>query len=83
VINLRRDIHSLTEFKRRTAEFVKQVKATKAPLVLTVNGRAEVIVLDAESYQLLLDRAALTQVPMEDEKESSAGGRESLSALPF
>jgi PHD/YefM family antitoxin component YafN of YafNO toxin-antitoxin module len=31
-------------------------KETKKPLVLTVNGRAELVVQDAESYQLILER---------------------------
>lgn len=56
MIKLHRDIHSLTDFKRNTSEFVKQLKATGDPVVLTVNGRAELVVQDAESYQALLDR---------------------------
>jgi prevent-host-death family protein len=49
------DIRSLTEFKRHTAEFVEQLKQTGRPQVLTVNGRATVVVQDAEAYQQLLD----------------------------
>jgi prevent-host-death family protein len=56
MLHLSRDIHSLTDFKRNTSEFVKQMKETRAPVVLTVNGRAELVVQDAESYQALLDR---------------------------
>jgi len=56
MINLHRDIHSLTDFKRNTNDFVKQMKETKAPVVLTVNGKAELVVQDAESYQAMLDR---------------------------
>lgn len=55
MINLSRDIHSLTDFKRNTNDFVKQMKETRSPVVLTVNGKAELIVQDAESYQALLD----------------------------
>ncbi len=33
-----------------------RLKESKTPLVLTVNGRAELAVQDAESYQLILDR---------------------------
>ncbi len=54
------DIQSLTAFKRNTTEYVKKIKKTGNPLVLTVNGKAEIIVQDAESYQRmleLLDRA--------------------------
>jgi prevent-host-death family protein len=56
MIKLNRDIHSLTDFKRNTNDFVKQMKETKTPVVLTVNGKAELVVQDAESYQAMLDR---------------------------
>lgn len=55
-----RDIESLTTFKRNTNEYVKKIKKSGNPLVLTVNGKTELIVQDAESYQrmlMLLDRA--------------------------
>ncbi|MCA1592116.1 MAG: type II toxin-antitoxin system Phd/YefM family antitoxin [Acidobacteria bacterium] len=55
-----KDIESLTAFKRNTTEYVKKIKKSGTPLVLTVNGKAEIIVQDAKSYQRmleLLDRA--------------------------
>lgn len=61
MINLSRDIHSLTDFKRNTNQFVQQLKQTKHPLVLTVNGKAELVVQDAESYQKLLDAVELLE----------------------
>jgi prevent-host-death family protein len=54
-MKLKRDIQSLSTFKRDTAKLVRQMKRTKAPVVLTVNGKAELVVQDAESYQQLLD----------------------------
>jgi PHD/YefM family antitoxin component YafN of YafNO toxin-antitoxin module len=60
MLNLGRDIHSLSDFKRKTPEFIDQLEKTGEPLVLTINGRARLIVQDAESYQRmleLLDRA--------------------------
>ena len=51
-----REIRSVTEFQRNIKEYVGQLKEKKTPLVLTVNGRAELVVQDAESYQLMLDR---------------------------
>lgn len=49
------DIHSLTDFKRRTSEFVQELKRTGRPFVLTVNGRAQLIVQDATAYEQLFD----------------------------
>jgi prevent-host-death family protein len=51
-----KDIQSLTDFKRNTAEYVKKIKKSKNPLVLTVNGKAEIVVQDAEAYQVMLER---------------------------
>jgi prevent-host-death family protein len=56
MINVKRDIHSLTDFKRNTNDFIKQMKETKAPVVLTVNGKAELVVQDAASYQAMQER---------------------------
>ena len=50
-----RDIYSLTDFQRKTREHIERLKATGRPEVLTVNGRAEVVVQDAESYERLLE----------------------------
>ena len=54
-MKLTRDIHSLSTFKRDTAKLVRQLKKTGQPVVLTVNGKAELVVQDAESYQKLLE----------------------------
>lgn len=55
MINLERDIQSLSTFKRNTSELISQMKDTGSPVVLTVNGKAEVVVQDAAAYQRLLD----------------------------
>ena len=51
-----REVRSVTEFQRNIKEYVGRLKQKKTPLVLTINGRAEIVVQDAESYQVLLDR---------------------------
>ena len=45
------DIASLTDFKRNTSEAIRRLKTTGQPRILTVNGRAEVVVQDVASYQ--------------------------------
>jgi prevent-host-death family protein len=55
VIDLR-EVRSVTEFQRNIREYVGRLKRKKTPLVLTVNGRAELVVQDAESYQRMLNR---------------------------
>ena len=58
MLDITSDIQSLTTFRRRSGDFMKQLKKTKRPVVLTVKGKAAAIVQDAEAYQQLLDVAA-------------------------
>jgi hypothetical protein len=51
-----RQVHPLTDFLRNHKAHMARLKETMVPEVLTVNGRAEVVIQDAESYQDLLDR---------------------------
>lgn len=56
MLDLANDIRSLSDFKRNTVELLDRLRETGHPLVLTVNGRAELVVQDAAAYQALLDR---------------------------
>ena len=58
MLDITKDIQSLTTFRRRSGDFMKQLKKTKRPVVLTVKGKAQAVVQDAEAYQRLLDIAA-------------------------
>jgi prevent-host-death family protein len=55
MINLKDEINSLSNFKRKTSEFIEQLKETGKPIILTINGKAELVVQDAGSYQKLLE----------------------------
>jgi prevent-host-death family protein len=50
-MKLTRDIQSLSVFKRDSSKYLKQIKKTGQPIILTVNGKAAAVVLDPDSYQ--------------------------------
>ncbi len=56
MIDVNRDIQSMTTFKRNSAGLVKRMRKSGRPLVLTVKGKAEVVVMDAGAYQQLANR---------------------------
>ena len=58
MFNITEDIQPMTTFRRNPVEFIRHLKKTGRPIILTVNGKAEAIVQDAEAYQRLLDLAA-------------------------
>jgi PHD/YefM family antitoxin component YafN of YafNO toxin-antitoxin module len=55
------NIHSLSEFQRNTREHIRHLKKSGKPIVLTINGQAEVVVQSAEAYQKLLDDQELLE----------------------
>ena len=54
-LDIAEDIQSLSDFKRNSREFLERMRQTGNPVVLTINGKAEVVVQDAASYQKLLN----------------------------
>jgi prevent-host-death family protein len=72
MFNIAEDICSMTEFKRRTIHVVNRLRGTGRALVLTTNGKADVVIQDAASYQKLLDRLRAYENP-ENSRASAAG----------
>ncbi len=49
-----REVYSLSEFQRNAKKMITHAKETRRPMLLTVNGLAEVVVMDAVEYQALV-----------------------------
>jgi PHD/YefM family antitoxin component YafN of YafNO toxin-antitoxin module len=85
MIDLSQDIHSLSDFKRRTSAFMTRMKKSGHPVVLTINGKAELVVQDAAGYQRLLElaeRAEMMEFLRESRADIEAGRTEpALEAL--
>jgi len=62
MLDITTDIQSLTTFRRSSGDFMKHLKKSKRPIVLTVNGKAAAVVQDAAAYQRLLDIAAYADI---------------------
>jgi prevent-host-death family protein len=62
MFDITKDIQSLTAFRRKSGQFLKYLRKSRRPLVLTVRGKAQAVVQDAEAYQRLLDTAARADV---------------------
>ncbi len=60
-INLENDIKPLSEFRANAATFVKQVKETKRPLILTQYGKSSAVLVDVAEYQAIIEKLELLQ----------------------
>jgi prevent-host-death family protein len=77
MLDIAKDIQSLSHFKRKTAEVIARMKETGQPVVLTVNGKAEVVVQDAAAYQRLVERAEHAEMRefLEESRQDVEAGR--------
>jgi len=57
-IDLTQDIQPLTTFRNNSVKMMKQLKKSKRPMYLTVNGKPEAVVQSVEEHQRLLDLVA-------------------------
>ena len=75
MLDVSQDIHSLTEFKRNTTEFLDKLKVNGRALLLTINGHAELAVMSAATFQRVLDA-----IDMLDAAEGIRGGIADMKA---
>ena len=76
MFDIAKDDQSLSDFKRNSAQILKQIKTSGKPVVLTVNGKAEIVVQDAAAYHRLLmlaDKAEMAQFLREAKADADAG----------
>lgn len=57
MLDLSKDTQPITNFRRQSGDFLKQLRKTKHPVVLSVEGKPTAVVQDADTYQRLLDSA--------------------------
>jgi prevent-host-death family protein len=67
------DIRSVTDLKRNTKEILSQVHRTKRPVVLTVNGKADAVLMDTKTYEKHLMAANMARLLARAEEEVHAG----------
>jgi len=67
------DIRSVTDLKRHTRDILDQLHATRRPIILTVNGRADSVLLDVRAYEELLRAGNLAELLTPAERDIERG----------
>jgi prevent-host-death family protein len=52
-----KDTYSLTDFKQNAQEHLERLRTTGRPAILTVNGKAEAVVMSPELYDRLMEHS--------------------------
>ncbi len=72
-ISITEDIRSITDLKRNTTAVLKQIHTTKRPVVLTVNGKAEAVIVDAKEYEKITNAFNLLKLLTPAEEDIKEG----------
>ena len=71
-IKFSEDIRSVTDLKRNTRSLLDHVHKTGRPVVLTVNGRADAVLMNAKAYEVYLSAVNLARELVSAEKDVTA-----------
>lgn len=68
-ISFKEDILPISELKKNTKKILVQIRRTRRPVILTVNGKADSVLIDVESYEKQLMAANLSKLLLEAERD--------------
>lgn len=72
-ISVTEDIKSVSELKEKTHEIFKQMHRTGRPIIVTVNGKPDAVLLDAKVFERKLKAVNLGILLAEAETEVKKG----------
>lgn len=72
-ISITEDIRSITDLKRNTNAVLDQIHKTKRPVILTVNGKAEAVLVDAREYEKITNAFNLLKMLAPAEEDVKEG----------
>ena len=75
------DIRSVTELKRKTREILDQARQTGRPVVLTVNGKADAVLIDARTFEKHLSASNMAKLLAPAEEDVRAGRTRSMRSF--
>jgi len=81
VVSITEDIKSASELKKHMREVFDHVHKTGRPVIVTVNGRPDVVLLDAAVFENKLKALNLSQLLAEAEADICSGRTQSARAF--
>jgi prevent-host-death family protein len=72
-INIVEDIIPVTKVREQIGSVIERARETKRPIVVTQNGSAAVVIIDAAQYQKETQERALFRAILEGEDAARAG----------
>ncbi len=72
-ISLANDIEPLSEFRKKSADFVKRLKKEKQPIVLTQHGKSAAVLMDVSEYERFTRKMEMLEDLLEAKQQVEQG----------
>ena len=71
--NLLEDMRSVSELKRHTLEILEEIRKTRRPVRVMVDGKPDAVLVDGKTYEKQMKTLNLARLLAEGEEDISAG----------
>jgi prevent-host-death family protein len=72
-ISLTNDIEPLSEFRKKSADFIKRLKKEKQPIVLTQHGKSAAVLMDVSEYERFTKKMEMLEDLLEAKQQAEQG----------
>ncbi|MEX0662413.1 MAG: type II toxin-antitoxin system Phd/YefM family antitoxin [Balneolaceae bacterium] len=78
-ISITKDIEPLSEFRKKSADFVKRLKKEKQPIILTQHGKSAAVLMDVSEYERFTNKMEMLEDLLEAKQQVEQGKTNSMS----
>ncbi len=72
-ISISKDIEPLSEFRKKSADFIKRLQNEKQPIVLTQHGKSAAVLMDVSEYERVSKKMELLEDLLEAKQQVQQG----------
>jgi len=78
-ISISKDIEPLSEFRKKSADFVKRLKKEKQPIILTQHGKSAAVLMDVSEYERFRNKMEMLEDLLEAKQQVEQGNTYSMA----
>jgi prevent-host-death family protein len=71
--SISKDIEPLSEFRKRSADFIKRLKKEKQPIILTQHGKSAAVLMDVSEYERFTKKLEMLEDLLEAKQQVEQG----------
>jgi prevent-host-death family protein len=77
-ISISKDIEPLSEFRKKSADFIKRLKEEKQPIILTQHGKSAAVLMDVSEYERFTRKMEMLEDLLEAKQQVEQGKTHSM-----